>query len=81
MNLILKKSSEHSRGLLFGLLANCIFSNNETENCPLFKLRSSLSIEEKYDFVMRLNKEEVNTLLMHHEYCFENRLTGGFVQE
>ena len=81
MNSILKKSSEHSRGLLFGLLNNCIFSNNETENCPLFELRNSLSIEEKYDFVMGLNKEEVTTLLMHHEYCFENRLSGGFIQE
>ena len=81
MNTILKKSSKHSRGLLFGLLTNCIFSNNETENCPLFELRDFLSIEEKYDFVMGLNKEEVTTLLMHHEYCFEYRLSGGFIQE
>ena len=81
MNSTLKKSSEHSRELLFGLLINCIFSNNETENCPLFELRNSLSIEEKYDFVRELNKEEVITLLMQHEYCFENRLTGGFILE
>ena len=76
MNSILKKSSGYSKELLFGLLANCIFSSNETESCPLFELRNSLSIEEKYDFIMGLNKEEVKTLLMHHEHCFENRLAG-----
>jgi hypothetical protein len=81
MNSILKKSSEHSRGLLFGLLTNCIFSNNEKETCPLFELRNSLSIEEKYAFVMELSKEEVITLLTDHEYCFANRLAGGFIQE
>jgi len=78
MNSILKKSSECSRGLLLGLLTHCIFASNETEICPLFELRNSLSIEEKYDFVMGLNKEEVKTLLLHHEHCFENKLAGGF---
>lgn len=81
MNSILKKSSERSRGLLFGLITNCIFSANEKENCPLFELRNSLSLEEKYDFVMGLNKEEVKSLLIHHEHCFENILAGGIMPE
>jgi len=81
LNSVLKKSSGYSKELLFGLLTNCIFSSNETESCPLFELRNSLSIEEKYDFVMGLNKEEVTILLTHHEHCFENRLAGGFMQE
>ena len=75
----LKKSSGHSKELLFGLLANCIFSANETECCPLFELRNNLSIEEKYDFVMGLSKQEVKSILMQHEDCFENRLTGDFI--
>jgi len=81
MNSIVKKSSGHSRSLLFGLITHCIFSNNEKENCPLFELRNSLSIEEKYDFVMGLDKDEVKILLMHHEHCFENRLAGGFMHK
>jgi hypothetical protein len=79
MNSVLKNTSEHSRGLLFGLLTNCIFSAHETESCPLFELRNSLSIEEKYDFVMGLSKQEVKTILSKHEDCFENRLAGDIM--
>jgi hypothetical protein len=55
MDSILKKSLDSSRGLLFGLLANCIFSTGVRESCPLSELRSNLSIEEKHKYVMVLS--------------------------
>jgi hypothetical protein len=75
MDLILKKSSDSSRGLLFGLLANCIFSTGAKESCPLSELRINLSIEEKHKYVMGLRDEEVKSILVQHEECYEKRLS------
>ena len=55
MDSILKKSLDSSRGLLFGLLANCIFSTGARDSCPLSELRSNLSIEEKHKYLMGLS--------------------------
>jgi hypothetical protein len=81
MNPILEKSTAQSRGILFGLLTNCIFSSNENYSCPLFDLRNSLSIEQKYDFVMGLSKEDVAFMLTQHEGCFERKLSEEFQLE
>jgi hypothetical protein len=70
----LKKSLDSSRGLSFGLLVNCIFSEGAKESCPLSELRSSLSIEEKHEYVMGLSDEEVKNILLQHEECYEKRL-------
>ncbi|NOQ66236.1 MAG: hypothetical protein GQ556_03345 [Desulfobacterales bacterium] len=70
----LKKSLDSSRGLSFGLLVNCIFSESAKEICPLSELRSSLSIEEKHEYVMGLSDEEVKNILLQHEECYEKRL-------
>lgn len=72
----LKKSSDRSRALLFGLLVNCIFSGGTGDNCPLTELRRSLTIEEKYDYVMSLSKNEVTSILVQHEECFEQKLSN-----
>ena len=74
MDSTLKKSLDSSRGLLFGLLVNCIFSEGAKESCPLSELRSSLSTEEKYEYVMGLSDEEVKSILVQHEECYEKRL-------
>ena len=76
MDSILKKSLDSSRGLLFGLLVGCIFSEGAKESCPLSQLRSSLSTEEKHEYVMGLSDEEVKSILLQHEECYERRLTG-----
>ena len=74
MDLNLKKSLDSSRGLLFGLLVNCIFSEGAKESCPLSELRSSLPTEEKHEYVMGLSDEEVKSILLQHEECYEKRL-------
>ena len=74
MDSTLKKSLDSSRGLLFGLLVNCIFSEGAKESCPLSELRSSLSTEEKHEHVMGLSDEEVKSILLQHEECYEKRL-------
>jgi hypothetical protein len=78
MNPILEKSTDQSREILFGLLTNCIFSSIENDCCPLFDLRNSLSIEQKYDFVMGLSKEDVALMLTQHEDCFEKKFSEEF---
>ena len=82
MDLILNKSSDKSRALLFGLLVNCLFPTSTKEDCPLWKLRSSLSAEEKYEYMMGLSDEEVKSLLVQHDECNEERLSvSGLMQE
>jgi hypothetical protein len=71
---IINTHIDYSRGLLFGLLANCIFSAELEEICPLSELRISLSIEEKHSYVMGLSDEKVQSMLMKHEQCYEKRL-------
>jgi len=73
MDSILKKSSDSSIALLFGLLVNCIFLEGARESCPLSELRSNLTIEEKHEYVIGLSKEEVKSILVQHEECYEKR--------
>ena len=68
---LMEKTSDHSRSMLFGLLVNCIFSGQANGRCPLSSLRETLTFEEKYDFVMRLTKEEICQALEQHEKCYE----------
>jgi hypothetical protein len=75
MDSMLEKSSDGSRALLFGLLANCLFPTSKKENCPLWELRNSLSIEKKHEYAMGLSDEEVKSILAQHECCYESRLS------
>lgn len=74
MDSILEKSTDRSRGLLFGLLVNCLFPKRRKDSCPLRELRESLTIEKKYDYVMGLSKEEVASILAQHEECYEESM-------
>ena len=76
MDFILKKSSDKSKALLFGLLVNCLFPTSTKEDCPLWKLRDSLSIEKKHEYTMGLSDEEVKSILAQHECCYEKRLSN-----
>jgi hypothetical protein len=76
MDSILEKSLNRPRGLLFGLLENCIFSAEASESCPLSELRNSFSTEEKHGYVMGLSDEEVKSILVQHEECYEKRLSS-----
>ena len=76
----LNKSSDTSRTLLFGLLTNCLFPTTNREDCPLWELRESLTIDKKYEFVLKLTGEEVENILAQHERCFEKRF-NSFLQE
>lgn len=73
MESILEKSSEKSRALLFGLLLNCVFLSGAKKDCPLSEKRNSLSLEEKYKYVMGLHIEEIKSILCLHEKCYEQR--------
>lgn len=72
---LLEKSSDRSRGLLFGLLKNCIFSSGDRKDCQLRDLRNSLTVEQKHKYVMGLSDKEVKTALLQHEECFKKRLS------
>ena len=74
MDSILETSLDRSKTLLFGLLVNCTFSESVERDCPLRELRNNLSIENKHDYVMELSEEEVNSILVQHEECFEKRV-------
>lgn len=86
MDQIIEKSADASRGLLFGLLVDCFFSGVTNEDCPLQNLRRRFSsIEEKHRFVLGLSDDEVSSILVQHEDCFERKLsnlmTGDLVRE
>jgi len=76
MDQLLEKTADVSRGFLFGLLVNCIFSGGGIEKCPLRDLRSNLSIEEKHKFVLELSDDEVKSILLKHKVCFEKNLSN-----
>ena len=76
MDTILEKSSASLRDLLFGFLVNCIYSKVARESCPLSELRSNLTIEERHEYVLGLSKEEVKSILVQHEECYEKMLSG-----
>ena len=71
MDSIFEKSFDRSRSLLFGLLLSCLFSRKAKDSCPLTQLRKSLSLEEKYAYVMELSDEVVHDILEQHEECYE----------
>jgi hypothetical protein len=75
MNPNLEKSSDSTRGLLFGLRANGIFSIDADEDYPLWDPRNSFIIEHKHEFVMRHTSEEVSNILAQHEKFYETRLS------
>ena len=75
MDPLLRKSLDRSRALLFGLLVNCLFPTKKKEECPLWELRNSLSLEQKYNYAMALSDEKVKSILDHHECCYEKRLS------
>ena len=75
MDSILETSLDRSTTLLFGLLVNCIFSESVERDCPLRELRNNLSIENKHDYVMELSEEEVNSILVQHEECYQKSLS------
>jgi hypothetical protein len=74
MDSILEKSFDRSRSLLFGLFVSCLFSEEAKDSCPLIQLRNSLSLDEKYDYVMELSDEVVRDILKQHEECYEKRV-------
>jgi hypothetical protein len=76
MESIIEKSRDTSRALLFGLLANCIFSTGTNEDCPLSELRINLTTEEKYELVMGLSDEEIKSILVLHNECSEKKLAS-----
>jgi len=75
MNATAEKISDRSRSVLFGFLVSCLFSDEAEDKCPLALLRSFLSIEEKYEYVMGLSEEEVADYLKQHAECFEKRMS------
>ena len=77
MDSILDKSFDRSRSLLFGLLVSCLFSEKAKDSCPLTQRRNSLSLEEKYDYVMELSDEVVHDILEQHEECYEKRVLNS----
>jgi hypothetical protein len=77
MDSILEKSFDRQRSLLFGLLQSCLFSEAAKDSCPLSQLRDSLSLEEKYDYVMGLSDKEVDNILEQHEECYTKRVLAS----
>jgi len=73
METIVERSKITSRGLLFSLLVNCIFSTGARDDCPLRQLRDSLTIQQKPDYVMGLDDAELERILIQHERSYENR--------
>jgi hypothetical protein len=77
MDQILEKSHNPSRALVFGLLVSCLFSTNAEScpHCPLKKLRKNLSIDKKHEYVMELSDQEIESIFVQYESCYENRLS------
>jgi hypothetical protein len=67
-------SPERSRSELFGPLLSCIFSDEAKNECPLSLLRKNLTVEEKYDYTVKLSDEEIFSVLKKHGECFQKRL-------
>ena len=74
MDSIIEKSFDRPRSLLFGLLQLCLFPGDKKRNCPFLHLREEFTIEEKYNYVMKLSCEEVGDLLKVHEKCYEKSI-------
>ena len=63
-----------SRFLVFGLLVKCPFYERRKDSCALSGLAQSLSLEEKYEYSMKLEKEEVDAVIKTHKECFKSSL-------
>lgn len=75
MDVILNKTPEQMRPLLFGSLVSCLFSEDSDNECPFARLRKTLTTEEKYDYVMTLNEEEIRYFLHLHDRCMQRRIS------
>jgi hypothetical protein len=42
----------------------------------LSELRINLSIEEKHEYVMGLSDDEIKSILVQHDECYEKRLSA-----
>ena len=74
MGPILEKPSSPSRTLVLGLLVSCRYTTC-AEDCPLRKKHDDLSLEEKYEYAQGLSDEEINSILVQYESCYEKRLS------
>ena len=73
MGTIFEKPSNPSRTLVLGLLVSCCFTEC-AEDCPLRKSHNDLSVEEKDEYAQGLSDEEIKSILVQHESCYEKRL-------
>ena len=69
-----EKLSNPSRILVLGLLVSCRYTKC-AEDCPLRKIHDDFSIEEKYEYAQGLSDEEINSILVQYESCYEKRLS------
>ena len=69
------KSSDKSRALLFGLLADCCFLTCTKEDCPIWEQRKNLSIEKKHEYTMGLSDKEIKSILVKYKCSYEKRLS------
>jgi len=74
MDITKEKYWDRSRSELFGLLLSCLFSDEVKNKCFLSQLRSSLTIEEKYNYVMKLKEAEIKKILARHAECLKRKL-------
>ena len=75
MGSIHEKSSYKSRALLIELLVDCSFLTCSREDCPIWEQRNCLSIEKKHAYAMRLSAEEIKSILIEYDCCYEKRLS------
>lgn len=64
-----EKSEKH---LLFGLLIECPFLDC-LEDCPIEKMRTEMSLEEKVEFIHNVSEDEIERLSSHHKRCLKKR--------
>jgi hypothetical protein len=74
MGSILEKPSSPSRTLVLGLLVSCRYTTC-AENCPLRETHNNLSIKEKHEYAQGLSAEEIDSILVQYESCYEKRLS------
>jgi hypothetical protein len=76
LDLIQDKNLAKSKSLILGLLVSCIFFEGPSADCPLSEIRNNAPESEKYEYVMGLSDEEINTILKYHEECYKKRMSG-----
>ena len=75
MGSVHEKCPENSRALLIDLLADCRFLTCTRENCPIWEQSNNLSIEKKHEYAMGLSAEEIKSILIEYDCCYEIRLS------